>query len=213
MKYFTVLFIAICLTWGAPVTVWAQSTQVVRIGFLFYSDLTNTPYPNTIIDELDRFGWTEGKNLTIEWRHIDSDETRIPAVLSELFGLDLRALVTVSTPITFAAKEVNTKTPIVFWGVSDPLGSKIVPSLSRPGGNVTGVSQMDTELCGKRVQLLTEVMPNLKRLGVLLYPTASYVPAMLTRTRQAAATADAGDLRNDGFCRSWRFDGLCREFT
>jgi putative ABC transport system substrate-binding protein len=105
-------------------------------------------------------------------------------------GLDLRVLVTSSTPITLAAKKATTKTPVVFWGVSDPLGSKIVPSLSQPGGNVTGISQMDTELCGKRVQLLTELIPNLKHLGVLLYPTASYVPAMLTRTRQAAATAN-----------------------
>jgi putative ABC transport system substrate-binding protein len=191
MKKFTVLFVVIWLTWGASVTVWAQSDQVARIGFIFYSELANTPYPDTIKNELDKFGWTEGKNLTIEWRHINGDETRIPAVLSELFGLgDLSVLVTVTTPITSAAKKANTKTPIVFWGVSDPLGSKIVPSLSQPGGNVTGVSQMDTELCGKRVQILTELIPNLKRLGVLVYPTASYVPAMLTRTHQAAAASD-----------------------
>jgi putative ABC transport system substrate-binding protein len=189
MKKLTVLLIAIWLTWGASVTVWAQSSQSVRIGFLTYMPLEH-PYPKTFVDELNRFGWTEGKNMAVEWRSIDGDEKQLPAVLSELFGLNLHVLVTATTPITLAAKKANTKTPIVFWGVSDPLGSKIVPSLSQPGGNVTGISQMDTELCGKRVQLLTEVMPHLKRLGVLLYPTASYVPAMLTRTRQAAVTAD-----------------------
>ena len=190
MKKFTVLLIAICLTWGAAVTVWGQSGQGVRIGFLTYSSLINHPLQKPFIEELDRFGWTEGKNITIEWRDIDSDEKRLPAVLSELFGLDLRVLVTFTTPITSAAKKANAKTPIVFWGCSDPLGSKIVPSLSQPGGNVTGVSQMDTELCGKRVQILTELIPNLKRLGVLLYPTVSYAPAMVARTRQAAETVN-----------------------
>jgi putative ABC transport system substrate-binding protein len=190
MKKLTVLLIVVWLTWGAAVTVWAQSNQSVRIGFLTYSSLINHPLQKTFIEELDRLGWTEGRNITIEWRDIDSDEKRLPAVLSELFGLDLGVLVTFTTPITLAAKKATTKTPVVFWGVSDPLGSKIVPNLSQPGGNVTGISQMDTELCGKRVQLLTEVMPHLKRLGVLLYPTVSYVPAMLARTRQAAATAN-----------------------
>ena len=131
---------------------------------------------------------TRGANRFSDY--IDSDEKRIPAVLSELFGLDLGVLVTATTPITLAAKKATTKTPVVFFGVSDPLGSRIVAGLSQPGGNVTGVSQMDTELCGKRVQLLTELIPDLKRLGVLLYPTASYVPAMLKRTRQAAETAN-----------------------
>ncbi|MEN8692622.1 MAG: ABC transporter substrate-binding protein [Desulfobacterales bacterium] len=189
MKKLTVLLIATWLIWSAPVTVWAQSGQSVRIGFLSYAPMEQL-YQKTFVEELDRFGWIEGKNITTEWRSLDGDEKRLSAVLSELFGLDLHVLVTISTPITLAAKKANTKTPIVFWGVSDPLGSKIVPSLSQPGGNVTGVSQMDTVLCGKRVQLLTEVMPDLKRLGVLLNPTASYVPTMLARTQQAAATAN-----------------------
>ena len=190
MKKVTLLLIAILLTWSSSVTVWAQSSQGARIGFLTWTDPAFTPFKNIFAEELDKLGWTDGRNITIEWRDIGGDEKRIPTVLTELFRLNLGALVTVSTPITVAAKQANTKTPIVFWGVSDPLGSKIVSSLSRPGGNVTGVSQMDTELCGKRVQLLTEVMPKLKRLGVLANPTVSYVPAMLKRTRQAAAIAD-----------------------
>jgi putative ABC transport system substrate-binding protein len=190
MKKFTVLFVVIWLTWGASVTVWAQSNQGVRIGWLTYESLVNHPLQKAFIEELDRFGWTEGKNITIAWRDIGGDEKRLPEVLAELFGLDLRVLVTMTTPITSAAKKANAKIPIVFWGCSDPLGSKIVPSLSQPGGNVTGVSQMDTELCGKRVQILTELIPNLKRLGVLLYPSVSYAPVMLARTRQAAETAN-----------------------
>jgi putative ABC transport system substrate-binding protein len=190
MKEITVLFIAIWLTWIAPATVWAESNQGVRIGWLTYKSMVNHPLQKSFIEELDRFGWTEGENITIAWRDIGGDEKRLPEVLAELIGLDPRVLVTFTTPITSAAKKANAKIPIVFWGCSDPLRSKIVPSLSQPGGNVTGVSQMDTELCGKRVQILTELIPNLKRLGVLLYPTVSYAPAMLARTRQAAKTVN-----------------------
>jgi ABC-type uncharacterized transport system substrate-binding protein len=190
MKKFTILFIAVWLTWSAAATVWAQSGKGVRIGVLTWESMNAYPLlEKAFIDGLDRFGWTEEKNIIIEWRSIDGEEKRIPAILAELFDLDLRVLVTASTPITLAAKKATTKTPVVFFGVSDPLGSRIVASLSQPGGNVTGVSQMDTELCGKRVQILTELIPNLKRLGVLLNPTASYVPAMLARTRHAAETA------------------------
>jgi len=186
--FFLCVFLIGTLLW-VPADRAGAETQEVRIGHLSYSPM-EPPYPKIFIEELNRFGWTEGKNITIEWRSIDGDEKRLPEVLSELLGLDLGVLVTMTTPITSAAKKANTKIPIVFWACSDPLGSKIVPSLSQPGGNITGVSQMDTELCGKRVQILTEVMPHLKRLGVLLNPTVSYVPAMLTRTRQAAATAN-----------------------
>jgi putative ABC transport system substrate-binding protein len=169
---------------------WAE-TQMARIGVLTWEPMDVYPlFEMAFNEELDRFGWTEGKNIIIEWRSLDGDEKRLPEVLAELFGLDLRVLVTSSTPITLAAKKATSKTPVVFWGVSDPLGSRIIPSLSRPGGKVTGVSQMDAELCGKRVQILTELMPNLKRLGVLLHPKASYVPAMLVRTHQAAQTAN-----------------------
>ncbi len=192
MKKITVLIIAIWLTWSAPGTGWAQSGQGVQIGYLDYVPLENDVVlqRNAFLEELNKFGWTEGRNLTIEWRSIAGDEKRIPELLSELFELDLRVLVTTTTPITLAAKKANTATPIVFLYVSDPLGSKIVQSLARPGGNITGISQMDTELCGKRVQVLTEVMPKLKRLGVLLNPNVPYIPKMLEVTRRAARTAN-----------------------
>jgi putative ABC transport system substrate-binding protein len=154
---------------------------------LDYVSLTDTAEQHkAFLEELNKLGWTEGSNIIIEWRSIEADEKRIPKILSELFGLDLNVLVTATTPITLAAKKASTTTPIVFIFVSDPLGSKIIQSLARPGGNITGISQMDTELCGKRVQLLTEVMPKLKRLGVLLHPNVPYVPKMLEITHQAA---------------------------
>jgi putative ABC transport system substrate-binding protein len=166
-------------------------TQVARIGYLTHPPLAQFADLNKIfVEELKNLGWTEGGNLTIEWRSIDSDEQRIPELLAELIALELDVIVTVTTPITLAAKKADTKMPFVFVFVSDPLESKIIQSIARPGGNITGVSQMDTELCGKRVQLLTEVMPKLKRLGVLLNPNVPYVPKMLKITRRAAETVN-----------------------
>jgi putative ABC transport system substrate-binding protein len=164
---------------------------MARIGYLSHPPLAQFATLNTIlVKELKKLGWTEGQNLTIEWRSIDGDEQRIPEILAELIALDLDVIVTVTTPITLAAKKADTKTPFVFVLVSDPLNSEIIQSLTHPGGNLTGVSQMDTELCGKRVQLLTELMPKLKRLGVLLNPNVPYVPKMLKITRGAAKTAN-----------------------
>ncbi len=188
MKRLTLMIVAVLVTCSAPINVVAQPGQGMRIGYLAYVPLVGDSlrHVECFTDELKKLGWTEGRNLNIEWRSIEGDEKRIPEILAELFGLDLRVLVTCTTPLTVAAKKMNTTTPIVFIYVSDPVGSKIVQSLARPGGNITGVSQMDTVLCGKRVQLLTEVVPDLKRLGVLLHPKVPYVPEMLRVTRRAA---------------------------
>ncbi len=166
-------------------------TELARIGYLSHPPLAQFADLNKIfVEELKKLGWTEGRNLTIEWRSIDGDEQRIPELLAELIALNLDVIVTVTTPITLAAKKADTKIPFVFVLVSDPLESKIIQSIASPGGNITGVSQMDIELCGKRVQLLTEVMPKLKRLGVLLNPNVPYVPKMLKITRGAAETVN-----------------------
>ena len=184
------VFLISALLWLAADRAGAE-TQVARIGYLIPMPLAQFADLNKIfVEELEKLGWTEGGNLTIEWRSIDGDEQRIPALLTELIALKLDVIVTIATPITLAAKRADTKTPFVFVFVSDPQESKIIQSLARPGGNITGVSQMDTELCGKRVQLLTEVMPQLKRLGVLLNPNVPYVPKMLKITHQAAETAN-----------------------
>jgi ABC-type uncharacterized transport system substrate-binding protein len=176
--------------WLSAYSVGAE-TQTARIGFLSHPPLVQFAVFNTIfVKELKKLGWDEGRNLTIEWRSIDGDEQLIPELLDELIALDLDVIVTVATPITLAAKKADTRTPFVFVLVSDPLESKIIQSPARPGVNITGVSQMDTELCGKRVQLLVEIMPTLKRLGVLLHPNVPYVPKMLKITRHAAETVN-----------------------
>ena len=184
------VFLIGTLLWVSADRVGAE-TQVARIGYLSHPPLAQFAVLNTIfVKELKKLGWTEGRNLTIEWRSIDGDEQRIPELLDELIALDLDVIVTVTTPITLAAKKADTQTPFVFVFVSDPLESNIIQSLALPSGNITGISQMDTELCGKRVQLLTEVMPKLKRLGVLLNPNVPYVPKMLKITRRAAETVN-----------------------
>ncbi len=182
------VFLISALLW-VPANRAGAETQVARIGYLSHPPLAQFAVLSAIfVKKLKKLGWTEGRNLIIEWRSIDGDEQRIPELLADLIALDLDVIVTVTTPITLAAKKADTKMPFVFVFVSDPLESKIIQSIARPGGNLTGISQMDTELCGKRVQLLTEVMPKLKRLGVLLNPNVPYVPKMLKITRRAAET-------------------------
>ena len=188
--FFVRFFLISALLWVPANRVGAE-TQMARIGYLNPVPLAQiADLLKIFVEELEKLGWTEGGNLTIEWRSIDGDEQRIPELLAELIALNLDVIVTHATPITLAAKRADTQTPFVFVFVSDPLNSKIIQSLARPGGNITGVSQMDTELCGKRVQLLVEVMPQLKRLGVLLNPNVPYVPRMLKITRRAAETAN-----------------------
>jgi putative ABC transport system substrate-binding protein len=188
--FFLRVFLISAFFW-VPTNRAGAENQMARIGYLTHPPLADFLDLNkNFLEELEKLGWSEGRNLTIEWRSIDGDEQRIPELLAELIALDLDVIVTVTTPITLAAKKADTQTPFVFVFVSDPLGSKIIRSLARPGGNITGVSQMDTELCGKRVQILIEVMPQLKRLGVLLNPNVPYVPKMINITRQAAKTAN-----------------------
>jgi putative ABC transport system substrate-binding protein len=184
------VFLIGTLLW-VPANGVGAETQMARIGYLTPAPLAVVADLNKIfVEELKKLGWIDGGNLTIEWRSTEGDEQRIPELLAELIALNLDVIVTHATPITLAAKKADTKTPFVFVFVSDPLESKIIQSLARPGGNITGISQMDTELCGKRVQLLIEMMPKLKRLGVLLNPNVPYVPRMLKITRRAAETAN-----------------------
>jgi len=127
------VFLIGTLLWMPSNRVGAEN-QMARIGYLTHPPLADFADFNRIfVEELKNFGWTEGRNLTIEWRSIDGDEERIPELLAELIALDLDVIVTVTTPITLAAKKADTQTPFVFVFVSDPLGSRIIQSLARPG--------------------------------------------------------------------------------
>jgi putative ABC transport system substrate-binding protein len=116
---------------------------------------------------LAELGYVEGRNLTIGQRFADGDVGRLPALAAELVAWKPDVLVAVTTPAAFAAKNATTDIPIVALGPADPVKSGLVASLSRPGGNLTGVSQNQAQITGKWAQLAREIMPRTKTLAYL----------------------------------------------
>lgn len=116
---------------------------------------------------LRELGWVEGKNLAIEDRWAEGRTERFPALAAELVGLKVDVIVTASWPAAVAAKNATTTIPIVIVGAGDPVATGLVQSLARPGGNVTGLGDLSTELSAKRLELLKEAVPRLSRVAVL----------------------------------------------
>ena len=120
--------------------------------------------------ELRALGYVEGKNIAIEFRYADNKLDRLPALAEELVGLKVDVLVVASTPVALAAKNATRTIPIVFFSVSDPIAAGLVDSLARPGGNITGFTNIAAVLAGKRLELLKETVPKLSRVAVLWNP-------------------------------------------
>ena len=115
-------------------------------------------------------GWVEGTNVTIEYRYAGGRNGRLAELVSELIELKVDVIVVSVTPDALAAAKATKTIPIVMAAPGDPVATGLVASLSRPGGNVTGLSQMLIDLAGKRLELLKEVAPNISRVGVLWNP-------------------------------------------
>jgi len=115
---------------------------------------------------LHEFGYVEGHNLTVESRWADGKTERLPGLAAELVRLKPELIMTAGVPATLAAKQATTTIPIVMTGVGDPVPLGLVASLARPGGNITGLTNLTIELAGKRVELLKEVVPKVSRVAV-----------------------------------------------
>ncbi|HEV3029606.1 MAG TPA: ABC transporter substrate-binding protein, partial [Planctomycetota bacterium] len=144
--------------------------KTARIGFL---SLSPGPTPTMDISPgLRELGWIEGQNLAIEYRWAASREDQLPALAAELVRLKVDVIVTSSTPAAQAAKRATTTIPIVATFVADPVGSGLVASLARPGGNITGLTTLATGLVAKRLELLKAVVSGSTRVAVLWQPGA-----------------------------------------
>jgi putative ABC transport system substrate-binding protein len=126
------------------------------------------------VQRLRELGWTESRNLAIEYRWAEGRSERFAEIAAEFVRLKVDVIVTAGPPV-FAAKQATSVIPIVFATVADPLDSGLVASLARPGGNVTGLSLTSPELAGKRFELLREAIPGLRRLAIMA--NADYPPA------------------------------------
>jgi putative ABC transport system substrate-binding protein len=164
-----------------------QPKKVSRIGFLggasasFYAARTNA-----FRQGLKELGYTEGKNIDIEYRYAEGKFDRLPDLAAELVGLKVDVIVAAPTPSVLAAKKASATTPIVFASVVDPVASGLVAGLARPGGNITGLTVLGPELSGKRLELLKEVLPNVTRVAAL-WNSANPAQELVWKEMQAAA--------------------------
>ena len=119
------------------------------------------------MQRLRELGWSEGRNVAIEYRWGEGRSERFAEIAAEFVRLKVDVILTHNTPPVLAAKHATSVIPIVFATAGDPVGTGVVASLARPGGNVTGLSARSTDVAGKRLELLREVMPGLRRLAIL----------------------------------------------
>ena len=145
-----------------------QAEKVRRIGFLGAAFPASNPARHEALRQgLRALGWVEGKNITIEYRFAEGNRERLPKLAIELVRLPVDLIVTGGPAPTRAVKEANVAIPIVMGFDNDPVGSGFVASLARPGGNITGLSTLSTEISGKQLELLKEIVPKLSRIAVL----------------------------------------------
>jgi putative tryptophan/tyrosine transport system substrate-binding protein len=160
-----------------PLTAQAQQAgKLPTIGFLSGPTASAAgQWVTTFKERLRELGWIEGRTVAIEVRWAEGRTERFAEIASEFVRLKVDVIVTAGPPV-FAAKQATSVIPIVFATVADPLGTGLVASLSKPGGNITGLSLTSPELAGKRLELMREVIPNLRRLAIMA--NAAYPPAM-----------------------------------
>jgi putative ABC transport system substrate-binding protein len=167
-----------------------QAAKLPRIGWLGGpSREAAEPFVREFRRGLDELGWVEGRNLVIEWRFAGGRAERLPELAAELVRLQVNLIVVPSTPTALAAKQATATIPIVTVAVGDPVALGLVPSLARPGGNITGLTgTVGPAIAGKMLQLLKEAIPEAIRMAALTNPETSG-NALWLQHAQAAARA------------------------
>jgi putative ABC transport system substrate-binding protein len=167
-----------------------QAGKVYQVGYLGVAPPTasTTPLWDAFVHGLREHGYVEGRNLVLHRRYSGGQDARFAELAAELVRLNVDVIVSSTTQGALAAKQATSTIPIVTIVAGDPVGSGLVTSLARPGGNVTGVTTEAKDWAAKQVQLLQEVAPEIKRVGVLWNPTLPQHQAFFRETQQGAAT-------------------------
>jgi putative tryptophan/tyrosine transport system substrate-binding protein len=172
-----------------------QAGKPPTIGYLgSATPATQSQWAAAFVQRLRQRGWIEGRDVAIEYRWAEGRPERFAEIAAEFVRLKVDVIVTYATPPALAAKQATSVIPIVFAAAGDPVGTDLVASLARPGGNVTGLSIQTGDLAAKRVELLREVIPRLARLAIL---TNIGNPAAVLEMREAQAAASALGLTVD----------------
>jgi putative tryptophan/tyrosine transport system substrate-binding protein len=155
-----------------------QPATVQKVGFLSDESLTwGSAAVKVFAKTLNELGFIEGPNIVFETRYAEGKDDLLPGFAVELVRMRVNLIVAVGTPATLAAKNATNSIPIVFSRIADPIALGLVTNLARPSGNLTGVSVIAPDLAAKRLEMLAEVIPGNKRVGVLFDPT--FLPALL----------------------------------
>jgi ABC-type uncharacterized transport system substrate-binding protein len=156
---------------AAPLTAEAQlPAKIPRIGYLTGNLASGLRLREAFLQGLRDLGYTDGRNVAIEYRDAEGKYDRFPALAADLVALNVDVIVVTNTPAALAARQATRTIPIVLGWAADPVRSGLVTSLARPGGNVTGLSVLFTELVGKRLELLRQTVPGVSRIAVLRHP-------------------------------------------
>jgi putative tryptophan/tyrosine transport system substrate-binding protein len=180
------------VTLGGATTIWPlaaraqQQGRLPTVGFSGASPSIESQRVAAFVQRLRELTWIEGRNLAIEYRWAEGRNERYAENAAELVRLKVDVIVTSATPPALAAKKATAVIPIVFAAVSDPVGTGLVASLSRPGGNVTGLANQISDTAGKRLEFLREVVPGLRRLAIMVNVGN---PASVLDMGEAQATA------------------------
>jgi putative ABC transport system substrate-binding protein len=186
-------FIALCggtaaitsMSW--PLAARAQPGVAV-VGFLNAASAESyAPLAAAFVKGLGEAGYVDGRNVTVEYRWAEGHNERLPALAADLVRRQVAVIAATSTPAALAAKEATSAIPIVFETAADPVQLGLVASLSRPGGNVTGVTQTNVEVAPKRLELLHELVPQGRVMAVLVNPRNPVIADTTAKQMQAAA--------------------------
>ena len=171
-----------------PCTALAQkpAAKIWRLGIL-QPGAPPEPLVDTLRERLNELGYSEGHNIAYEYRWAEGKPQRLTELAKELVDLKVDVITALSTPAAIAAQKATQTIPIVFTGVGDPVGSGVVSSLSRPDGNITGISILATELTGKRLEILEEIVPGASPVAMFWNDTN---PGMVLRAHEAQNDAD-----------------------
>jgi putative tryptophan/tyrosine transport system substrate-binding protein len=163
--------------------------KIFRIGFMGNSTAAlETNLVDAFREGLRELGYEEGRNIAIEYRWADGNYDRFPTLAEELIAAKVDAIVTAGTPAALAVKKATTTVPLIMVAVGDPVGTGLVPSLARPGGNLTGLSSIAPDLEGKRLQLLREVVPALSHVAMFVNSLNPFHISSIKQARAAAQT-------------------------
>lgn len=173
-----------------PRTVAAQpGGKVYRVGHLSGSGAAASKvFTDAFRNQMHALGYVEGRNWVLDERYADGKVERLARLVQELIQRRPDVLLVATTPGNVAAKAATSTIPIVMVAVADPVGAGIVPNLARPGGNITGVTNIVAELAGKRLELLKEIVPRASRVAVFVNPDNPNAPPQMRSAESAAGT-------------------------